>query len=99
MSTILETETLTKNYGKGVNASTALRDVTLPVAKDEIVAILGKSGSGKSTLMHLMALLDKPSSGTVRVNGQDASKLSGRALICCGTKPSAIVQPVVVPQP
>ncbi len=80
MNAILETQALTKTYGKGGNLFTALQNVTLTVAKGESVAILGKSGSGKSTLMHLLALLDKPTSGIISVAGQDAGKLSGRNL-------------------
>ncbi len=77
---ILSVEKLTKTYGKGGSAFTALRNVSLTIEQGESIAILGKSGSGKSTLMHLMALLDKPSEGTIGIGGQAAGKLSGRAL-------------------
>ncbi|HVQ44073.1 MAG TPA: ABC transporter ATP-binding protein [Candidatus Saccharimonadia bacterium] len=80
MSSILEVQGLTKSYGKGANAFTALHDVSIAVEKGESLAILGKSGSGKSTLMHLMALLDKPTAGTVSIDGQDASKIAARKL-------------------
>lgn len=71
---------IVKSYGKGDNAFTALHGVSLDVAKGESVAIVGKSGSGKSTLMHLLALLDKPTSGTLTIDGNDSRKLSTRAL-------------------
>lgn len=80
MSNILEVHDLTKSYGKGDSAFTALNNVTIDVAQGESLAILGKSGSGKSTLMHLMALLDVPTAGTVSIGGQEAGKLSGRKL-------------------
>jgi putative ABC transport system ATP-binding protein len=77
---ILKVDKLVKSYGKGENTFKALRGVSLTIKKGETVAILGKSGSGKSTLMHLMALLDKPTSGTVILDGQDASQLKKRQL-------------------
>ena len=77
---ILETRDLMKAYGKGDNRFVALHGLSLKVQQGESIAILGKSGSGKSTLMHLLALLDKPTEGSVSINGQDASKLKGRKL-------------------
>jgi putative ABC transport system ATP-binding protein len=77
---IIQVEDLEKTYGKGDNAFTALKDVSLTVAKGERLAIIGKSGSGKSTLMHLLALMDKPTSGTIIIGGRDTGKLSGREL-------------------
>ena len=58
----------------------ALRDVSLAIGYGEMVAIVGPSGSGKSTLLHLIGTLDRPSSGTVRVDGHDAAALSDRQL-------------------
>jgi putative ABC transport system ATP-binding protein len=57
-----------------------LRDIELTVAAGEMLAIMGPSGSGKSTLLHLMGTLDRPSSGTVLVDGVDSSGLSDRQL-------------------
>jgi putative ABC transport system ATP-binding protein len=58
----------------------ALRGVSLDVARGEQLAILGPSGSGKSTLLHLMGTLDRPSSGTVAIDGYDVDRLSDREL-------------------
>ena len=77
---ILETHDLKKSYGRGQNRFDALKGVSLQIFAGESVAIVGKSGSGKSTLMHLLALLDRPSSGSVSLNGSDAILLKGRVL-------------------
>lgn len=69
-----------KSYGRGVNRFDALRGVSLNVSAGESIAIIGKSGSGKSTLMHLLALLDQPSTGAIELSGQDAAKLRPSAL-------------------
>ncbi|MGK3952353.1 ABC transporter ATP-binding protein [Microbacterium sp. I2] len=69
-----------KSYGRGQNRFDALRGVSFDVHEGESVAIVGKSGSGKSTLMHLMALLDAPSSGTIELEGVDTGTLRGSRL-------------------
>ncbi|WP_053731785.1 ABC transporter ATP-binding protein [Nocardia sp. NRRL S-836] len=66
-----------RTYPGGVQA---LRDVSLTVGSGELLAIVGPSGSGKSTLLHLMGTLDKPTTGTVRIDGHDVSSLSDNAL-------------------
>ncbi len=71
---------LKKTYGSGPAAFHALRGVDLDVRPAEKLAIVGKSGSGKSTLMHLLALLDSPSAGTLEVMGQDARTLTAAAV-------------------
>ncbi len=68
---ILSVEHLTKVYGQGDTAIRALDDVSFTVGAGEFIAIIGSSGSGKSTLLHLMGGVDRPTSGTVRVNGED----------------------------
>lgn len=71
---------LHKSYGKGQSLFKALQDINLSIEQGESVAIIGKSGSGKSTLMHLLALMDVPTNGSVYIGGQDVSKLSSRKL-------------------
>jgi len=73
---VLEANNLTRTYGRGDNRFDALKGVSLNVRRGESIAIIGKSGSGKSTLMHLLALLDKPTTGTLRLDGQDSTRLS-----------------------
>ena len=68
---ILEVEHLTRVYGSGDTAVTALDDVSFSVEAGEFIAIIGSSGSGTSTLMHLMGGVDRPTSGTVKLQGQD----------------------------
>ena len=68
---ILSIEHLTKVYGTGDTAVTALRDVSFDVEAGEFIAIIGSSGSGKSTLLHLIGGVDRPTSGTVKLQGQD----------------------------
>jgi putative ABC transport system ATP-binding protein len=66
---------VTRSYGNGDTAVRALRGVSLELAPGELTAIMGPSGSGKSTLMHILAGLDRPSSGEVFVQGTAISKL------------------------
>ena len=80
MEPVIEAKNIVKVYGKRSTAYKALKDVSLSVNAGESVAIVGKSGSGKSTLMHLLALLDKPTSGSVTVDGVDSTKLSAKKL-------------------
>lgn len=80
MEKVIEVKNLVKVYGKRSAAFTALKHLNLDIYKGESVAIIGKSGSGKSTLMHLLALLDKPTSGTIKINGIDSTKLRAHKL-------------------
>lgn len=72
---ILETINLTKTYGSKESKVNALKNVNINIEKGEFVAIIGPSGSGKSTLLHLLGGLEKISSGSIKVNGKDISKL------------------------
>lgn len=73
---ILRVENLTKVYGEGMNKVIALDNISFSVNKGEFVSIVGASGSGKSTLLHLLGGVDKPTSGTVYVDGKDIYKLN-----------------------
>ncbi|MDR1320946.1 MAG: ABC transporter ATP-binding protein [Gracilibacteraceae bacterium] len=73
---ILQVNDLVKTYGKGDAAVTALGGVNFSVEKGEFVAIVGASGSGKSTLMHLIGGVDRPTSGSVIVDGVEIFKLN-----------------------
>ena len=78
--TILETKDLRKFYGSGDTQVKALDGVDLSVENGEFVAIVGTSGSGKSTLLHMLGGLDRPTSGSVTVEGQDIFSLKDEAL-------------------
>lgn len=77
---VLSARDVRKTYGRGSGSFEALKGVSLDIYPGESVAIIGKSGSGKSTLMHVLALMDVPSSGSVELGGDDTRKLSGRRL-------------------
>ena len=66
---------VTRRYGEGDTAVDALRGVSLEIAEGRLTAVMGPSGSGKSTLMHILAGLDKPTSGSVSIAGTDITKL------------------------
>ena len=80
MMTILETRELRKIYGSGNTEVRALDGVNLSVEKGEFVAVVGTSGSGKSTLLHMLGGLDRPTSGSVVVDGRDLSTLKDEEL-------------------
>ena len=71
---------LTRTYGAGDSAVRALRGVALDLPAGQFTAVMGPSGSGKSTLMHLLAGLDTPTSGTVKVAGEDITRMKDRDL-------------------
>ena len=77
MSAVLELDRVTREY-PGRPPVRALDRVSVAVGAGELVAVVGPSGSGKSTLLHLMGTLDRPSSGTVRVTGLDAARMTDR---------------------
>ena len=78
--TILQTKALKKYYGSGDTQVKALDGVDLSVEQGEFVAIVGTSGSGKSTLLHMLGGLDRPTSGTVTVDGKDIFALKDETL-------------------
>src|SRR3954469_13793708 len=78
--TVVQARDLTRRYGEGNTAVDALRGVSLDVAAGELVAVMGPSGSGKSTLMHILAGLDKPTSGTAHIAGEEITSLDDRKL-------------------
>jgi len=80
MDAIVELESVSKDYHLGKVVVPAVRDVSLTVRRGDFLAIACPSGSGKTTLLNLIGCVDVPSAGTVRVAGQDTSRLSERAL-------------------
>jgi putative ABC transport system ATP-binding protein len=77
---VVKTEQLTKIYGDGITAVTALNKLNIDIQAGEFLAVMGPSGCGKSTLLHLIGGLDQPTSGQVSVNGQMLSGLSDDVL-------------------
>ncbi len=78
--TTLSVTRVTKRYGEGATQVTAVRDVSLAVARGEIVLIMGPSGSGKTTLLSMLGALLKPSDGTIQLNGTLISALAENRL-------------------
>jgi putative ABC transport system ATP-binding protein len=78
--TVVAARDVTRRYGEGDTAVDALRGVSIDVKVGELVAVMGPSGSGKSTLMHILAGLDKPTSGTVTIAGEEITSLDDKAL-------------------
>ena len=78
--TVLKTKALTKIYGKGQTAVTALDNANLSVEQGEFIGVVGTSGSGKSTLLHMLGGLDRPTSGKVLVENKDIFSLKDEAL-------------------
>ncbi len=78
---VIEVENVTKVYKIGAQETHALRGVTVSFEKGEFTALVGPSGSGKTTLLQIIGCLDKPTSGVVRIQGQDVTRLNanGRA--------------------
>ena len=75
----LELRQLSKTYREGEAARVVLRDVSVTIASGEIVVLVGRSGSGKTTLLNLIAGIDRPTAGTVAVNGTDLTRLDEEA--------------------
>lgn len=77
---ILTASHLTKQYGQGPNLVKALDDVSISIHQGEFVAIIGTSGSGKSTLLNMLGGLDRPTSGSVKVDRFELGKLKDEDL-------------------
>jgi putative ABC transport system ATP-binding protein len=77
---IIRANGVARRYGKGDTAVDALRGVTLDIEDGRLTAIMGPSGSGKSTLMHILAGLDRPTAGTVEIDGADITALDDTSL-------------------
>jgi len=77
---VVEARNLTRRFGQGETSVDALRDVSLDVPAGRLTAIMGPSGSGKSTLMHILAGLDRPTSGTVEIDGTEITTLEDTPL-------------------
>ena len=77
---ILRTENLVKTYGSEENIVRAVDDVSFEVERGEFVAIVGASGSGKSTLMHIIGGVDRPTSGSVFIDGNEINKMNNDKL-------------------
>ena len=77
---IIQIQHLSKTFGGGAEAVHALEDINLDIRQGEIFGIIGLSGAGKSTLVRCMNLLERPTSGTVVVDGQNMTELSEKAL-------------------
>jgi putative ABC transport system ATP-binding protein len=77
---VIAANDVTRRYGEGDAAVDALRGVSLDIPAGQFAAVMGPSGSGKSTLMHILAGLDKPTGGTVTIDGTEITDLSDKRL-------------------
>lgn len=89
---MIEIKHLTKIFTGKHQEVTALQDVNLSIEKGDIFGIIGMSGAGKSTLLRCLSLLEKPTSGTILLDGVDTSRLSGRKLIETRRKMGVVFQ-------
>jgi len=78
--TVVSAQDITRRYGEGDTAVDALRGVSLDVSRGKLTAVMGPSGSGKSTLMHILAGLDRPTSGEVSIAGTEITSLNDNQL-------------------
>lgn len=80
MEAVIQSKELVKHYVMGDTLVEALRGISLEVRRGEFLVLMGPSGSGKSTLMHIMGCLDRPTSGTLFLEGQDTGKIGQNGL-------------------
>ena len=80
VAAVVSATDLTRRYGEGDTAVDALRGVSLEVGRGRLTAVMGPSGSGKSTLMHILAGLDRPTSGSVEISGHDITQMNDNEL-------------------
>ena len=78
--TVLSVKYITKNYYVGTTVLEVLKGVNLDLTKGQIIVIVGESGAGKSTLLHILGMLDRPTTGHVRLNGEDLNEKSNSEL-------------------
>jgi len=78
---MIETRSLTKTYRTGQLEFTALKGVDLRISEGQMVGIMGRSGSGKSTLLYQLSLLDRPTAGTIIIDGQDTAVLGDKGCV------------------
>ncbi len=77
---VVSARDVTRRYGEGETAVDALKGVSLDIVKGQLTAVMGPSGSGKSTLMHILAGLDRPTSGSVSIDGTDITGMGDQQL-------------------
>ena len=80
MEPILKLEHIQKYYGNGGNVTKAIQDISFSVSEGEFLGIMGASGSGKTTLLNCISPIDRPTSGSIQVDGEELTGLRGRAL-------------------
>lgn len=77
---VVEIKNLTKSYGAKDFQTKVLKGISLTIYKDDFIAIMGPSGSGKTTLLNILSTIDKPSQGTVMIDGKDVTRISNKEL-------------------
>ncbi len=90
-NTIIQVQNLTKHYGKGETTVKALQDVNLSIRIGEFAAITGESGSGKTTLLNILGSLDTPIEGSIRIAGQELTKMNDNQLAAYRRKNIGII--------